>query len=432
MFFILISHAIARGWRKKLLAVITVALGTSLAVATLNIALDIGDKVNRELKSYGANILVTPQVESIPVQAEATNYNPLTEQNYLPEDELPKLKMIFWKNNIMGFAPYLSAVAETPGGERIDLVGTWFQKTLVIPTGETVTAGVKDIKSWWQIQGNWPDDATDTSVALVGQTLAQKLSLKPGDTLGMAIDSRNYTLKISGTLATGGEEDKQLLVPLAWLQDATSHRGKVSKLEVSALTMPKNDLARKAEKLGPDGLSRQEFDIWYCSPFVDSVAYQIEEAMPGAWARPIRQIAESEGAILTKVQMLMALLALAAAASSVLGISSLMGAAALERSREVGLLKAIGAYNSSVIWLFLAEACLIGATGGAIGMVAGFGLAKFVGQNVFGTGIAIQMMTIPAAFAIAIGVALLGSLSAARMVSRLQPARILVGGYTNG
>ncbi|MBI2849997.1 MAG: ABC transporter permease [Chloroflexi bacterium] len=242
----------------------------------------------------------------------------------------------------------------------------------------------------------------------------------------------NYALKVRGVVTAGGDEDKQVFVPLAWLQEAVGRQGKVSRLEVSALTMPKNDLARKAEELGPDALSRQEFETWYCSPFVDSVAYQIEEVIPGAWARPIRQVAESEGAILSKVQLLMALLALAATVSSVLGISSLMGAAALERSREVGLLKALGAYDSSVIWLFLAEACLIGVIGGAAGLIAGFGLAKFVGQNVFGTAISIKALTVPAGFAIAIGVTMLGSLSAARTVSRLQPARILVGSYTNG
>lgn len=429
MFLTMLSRSLVRGWRKKALAVLTVALGTSLAVATLNIAMDVGDKVNRELKSYGANILVTPQVENM--RLEGTEYNPLAEQSFLPEADLPKLKMIFWKHNILGFAPYLNAAGEVSGGSRVEIVGTWFRKTLVIPTGETVTAGVKDVKGWWQVEGNWPDDAGSNS-ALVGQALARQLSLIPGGTLDLMINNRRHSLVVSGVVAAGGDEDKQVIVPLAWLQEVTGRRGKVSRLEVSALTMPKNDLARRAEKLGPDALSPEDFETWYCSPFVDSVAYQIEEAIPGAWARPIRQVAESEGAILAKVQALMALLALAAAVSSVLGISSLMGAAALERSREVGLLKALGAYNSSVILLFLAEACLIGVIGGAAGLAAGLGLARFVGQNVFGTAIAIKMLTIPSAFAIATGVALAGSLMAVRMVSRLQPARILVGSYTNG
>lgn len=432
MFLTMISRSIVKGWRKKTLAVLMVALGVSLAVATLNIALDVGDKVNRELKSYGANILVTPQVENVALEAGKTDYNPLAELSYLSEDELPKLKMIFWKYNILGFAPYLSTKANMSTGEEVTIIGTWFQKTLIIPTGETITTGVRDIKPWWQVQGNWPEDTASNASALVGQVLAQKLSLKPGDTVQLYIDDRLYALRISGIVSAGGDEDNQVFVPIAWLQEVTGRQGKVSHLEVSALTIPKNELALKAERLGPDALSSAEFETWYCSPFADSVAYQIEETIPGSWARPIRQIAESEGAILAKVQALMALLALAAAVSSALGISSLMGSAALERSREVGLLKAVGAYNSSVIWLFLTEACFIGVIGGAIGMAAGFGLARFVGQSVFGTAIELNMLTVPAAFVMSIGVALFGSLSAARLVSRLQPAQILVGSCTNG
>ncbi|MBI2849998.1 MAG: ABC transporter permease [Chloroflexi bacterium] len=174
MFVTMVNRSLAKGWRKKALAVLTVALGTSLAVATLNIALDVGDKVNRELKSYGANILVTPQVENIPLDGVAIDYNPLSEQGYLPEADLPKLKMIFWKHNILGFAPYLNVRAETPAGDAVDIAGTWFQKTLIIPTGETVVTGVKDMKTWWQIEGNWPGDADARPSVLVGRTLAQK------------------------------------------------------------------------------------------------------------------------------------------------------------------------------------------------------------------------------------------------------------------
>lgn len=428
MFLRMMRRSVVKSWRKKALAVITVAIGTSLAVAMLNVSLDIGDKVNRELKGYGANILVSPEVEAIPLKLEGVDFDPLAGQSYLSEKELPHLKMIFWRNNILGFAPYLEARAEVSGGGRLPVIGTWFRKTLVIPTGETVTTGVRDIKSWWQVDGAWPDDETDDNAALVGQAVARRFSLEPGDTLRLAFPvagSRKHALKVSGIISAGGEEDEQVLVPLSWLQTATGLQGKVSQVEVSALTMPKNELGRKAEK-DPDSLSREEFETWYCSPYVDSVAYQIEEAIPGAWARPIRQIAESEGTILGKVQLLMALLALAAVAGSVLGISSLMGAAALERSKEVGLLKALGADNASVTWLFLAEAILIGVVGGAAGCAVGLGLARFMAESVFETGLEIKMLIIPAAFAISVGVALLGSLSAVRLVSRLEPSQILV------
>ncbi|MBI2852644.1 MAG: ABC transporter permease [Chloroflexi bacterium] len=427
MFLTMMKRSVSRGWRKKALAVLTVALGTSLAVATLNIAMDVGDKVNRELKSYGANILVTPQVEKL----EDGDFSPMGGgQSFLPEDRIPQLKMIFWKHNIIGFAPYLKSEAALPGGEKVIITGTWFRQLLVIPTGETVTTGVRDIKSWWQAEGDWPDFGTNE--AMVGEKLAGKLSLKPGDFLVIVLSGKKYELKIRGVLSSSGEEDEQVLVNLAWLQAATESKGKISSIEVSALTMPRNDLARKAELIGPDNLSRDEFETWYCSPFIDSVIYQIEEVIPGAWARPIRQITDSEGAILSRIQALMSLLSLAAAVISVLSISSLMGATALERSREIGLLKALGAHNSSVIRLFLVEACFIGVIGGIIGLWAGFGLGTFIGQSIFGTSISFKPLAIPAAFAVSAGVALLGSLSAARMISQLQPARILVGSLANG
>ncbi|TAK27573.1 MAG: ABC transporter permease [Chloroflexota bacterium] len=430
MFLLMVRRSVTKGWRKKALAVITVAIGTSLAVAMLNVSLDIGDKVDRELKSYGANIEVIPKVETIPLEIEGVDFSPIEGQGFLAEAELPKVKTIFWQNNILGFAPYLNARAEAPGEVRVPVIGTWFRKSVVIPTGETLTTGVSDIKSWWEVDGAWPDDEPGGAAAVVGQAVARRFSLKPGDSLSLSFLSqsdRDYAVRVSGILSAGGEEDKQVFVPLSWLQEVTMLPGKVSRVEVSALTMPKNALARKAEELGPDALSRQEFDTWYCSPYVDSVVYQLEEALPGARARAIRQIAESEGVVLGKVQFLMALLALAAVVSSALGISSLMGAAALERSQEIGLLKAVGAYDSSVTWLFLAEALLIGVIGGAVGCVVGLGLAAFIAQSVFAAAVEVKTLTIVAAFAISVSVTLLGILSVSRIVSRLQPSQILVG-----
>ncbi|MDE3076638.1 MAG: FtsX-like permease family protein, partial [Chloroflexota bacterium] len=139
------------------------------------------------------------------------------------------------------------------------------------------------------------------------------------------------------------------------------------------------------------------------------------------------QISESEGIILGKVELLMGLLAAAAVASSALSVSNLMGATALERSAEVGLLKALGASNASISWLFRAEAALIGVAGGAAGSALGVSLAALIARSVFGTGLEIKPLGLAAAFAIAVGVALAGSATATRMVSRLEPARILVG-----
>lgn len=429
----MVTRSLTRAWRKRLLSLIAVAAGTSLAVAMLNVSLQVGDRVNRELRSYGANIVVTPQAEEIPLDIPGADFDPLAGASYLSEEKLPQLKTIFWRNNIVAFAPYLEALAEAPGpagAGRVRVVGTWFRQSLVIPTGETVVTGVRDTKPWWRVEGAWPDDAAGNS-ALAGRDVARKLSLAPGDTLKLVFPGEGHregAIRVSGIVSAGGDEDGQVFVPLGWLQGITGLPEKVSRVEVSALTMPKNELGRKAETLGPDALGREEFDTWYCSPFVESVAYQIEEAIPGARARAVRQIAESEGAVLSKVQWLMALLALAAVVSSALSISSLMSASALERSREIALLKALGAYDSSVSWLFLAEAIAIGAAGGAAGLGVGLGLSGLIAGSVFGASLEIKALAVPAAFVVSVGVAVVGSLSAARTVSRVQPARVLSGG----
>ena len=76
MFWRMLKKSFSKGLKGKLLAVVTIAFGASLASSMLNISLDIGDKVNRELKTYGANILVEPRVETVPLNIGGVEYIP--------------------------------------------------------------------------------------------------------------------------------------------------------------------------------------------------------------------------------------------------------------------------------------------------------------------------------------------------------------------
>jgi len=160
------------------------------------------------------------------------------------------------------------------------------------------------------------------------------------------------------------------------------------------MTTPENDLARKAAE-NPKSLSQAEYDIWYCTAYVGSIAFQIEEVIPGSVARPVRQIAESEGKILDKTQLLMLLITVLSLLSSALGVSNLISANVMERSRELGLLKALGASNLAVSLLVLAELFAAGLVGGVAGYFAGLGFAQLIGETVFGSGIAVNLLVIP-------------------------------------
>ena len=89
MFFRMVIRALVRQWKKMLMIAFTIALGSSLATAMLNVMFDVGDKVNQELKTYGANIRVLPQNASI-----MSDMYGIENESFLREDELGKLKTI--------------------------------------------------------------------------------------------------------------------------------------------------------------------------------------------------------------------------------------------------------------------------------------------------------------------------------------------------
>ncbi len=107
MFVRLVYESFRRQKRRKLLAGAAITLGVTVATAMIAVATDIGDKINRELRTIGANLVVTPQEDSLDVEIGGVNLKPPTDGAFLEEADLPKIKGIFWHNNITGFAPML-------------------------------------------------------------------------------------------------------------------------------------------------------------------------------------------------------------------------------------------------------------------------------------------------------------------------------------
>ena len=107
MFLRIVKDSFARQTRRKLLTAVALALGTAVATATLSVALDVGDRLGREFRSLGANLLVTPQADTLPLEIGGVDYRPVDAGAYLQDADLGKLKTIFWRNNIIGFAPFL-------------------------------------------------------------------------------------------------------------------------------------------------------------------------------------------------------------------------------------------------------------------------------------------------------------------------------------
>src|ERR1700693_3853870 len=137
MFVRLVYESFRRQKRRKLLAGAAITLGVTVATAMIAVATDIGDKINRELRTIGANLVITPQEDSLDVEIGGVNLKPPTDGAFLSEADLPKIKGIFWHNNITGFAPMLPvtvAVEHDPKSHDVTLLGTDFAKPMSFGT----------------------------------------------------------------------------------------------------------------------------------------------------------------------------------------------------------------------------------------------------------------------------------------------------------
>jgi putative ABC transport system permease protein len=388
----------------------SVAVGTALAASLITLAFEIRGKVSKELRAFGANILVEPMVEGL---ADITG-----QKRYLREEDVLKVKTIFWRHNILGISPFLvtdEVISHSGNRKTVKLVGAWYEKELPIP-GEkkTFKTGISTVSPWWAIEGNWPE--SDNEVVL-GITLASEMGIMQGDDL----KAGDTLLHVTGIVDTGGPEDDQVFMELQSLQTLKGMQGKVSKVYVSALTTPMDEFAYK----DPDMMTSTEYEKWYCTGYVTSISKQVAEVFDGSSARPIWQVAETEGNVLGKLEILTYLLCIISLAASALGVSTTMIMSLLRRSEEIGLMKALGAARAKIVTIFLTEGFFIGLVGGILGYILSIAVSQYIGMHVFNTALQQRGFLMLIAIASAIFIALAGTVLPIKRALHIKPSIVL-------
>ncbi|KFF30747.1 ABC transporter permease [Bifidobacterium bombi] len=438
----MVLRSFSRQFKRRLLIAVTVCLSATVAVAMLGVVFDVGDKVNAELSTYGSNIMVQPKQSAVVSDLYGTGDDSASDGSqddptvFLKESDIPKIKTTFWAFNIIDFTPLLNVHADlADGGQQgttqrsIPVVGTWFNKKLHLPTGESTVAGIKTMRPWWKVKGSWPRDGKPE--ALVGKSLSRKENLDVGGvvTLHKTTASghrRALRVKITGIYDSGDDDSDNMYLPSDLVQRLSDLPDSVDKIEVKALTTPENDLARKAAR-NPAALSPEEWETWYCTAYPSSIAYQIEEAIPGAMAKQVRQVSALQGDVLNKTTAVMILMTVMSLIAAAVAVANLMASSINERSSELALLKAIGATDGAVSRLMLTETAVISLLGALVGAGLGSLLAQVVGHVVFGSGITMRPMVFVLVFVLLAVTILIASFSAIRSILKVRPAEVLHG-----
>jgi putative ABC transport system permease protein len=288
-------------------------------------------------------------------------------------------------SDVVASAPYVYIVArahDTP----IVVAGTWLDEA-------------RKLEPTWKLEGEAIASRGDATQCYVGRDVARQFDVAPGGQLELDYLGRSARLTIAGVVDAGGAEDSQVFVNLAVAQKLAGLEGQIQFVQLS--------VSGTAASIG-------------------GYAGRLANSLPGYDVRPIRQVTEAEGNLLSRTRLLIASMVVLILALTALCVLATMAALAMERRADVGLMKALGGTMSRIVGLFLAEVGVLGAAGGLIGCVAGVALAQWMGHRVFGTSITPRWEIFPLTIALMIAVAMMGALPLRRL-GKVKPAVILRG-----
>ena len=375
-----------RSSRGRLLVAL-VALTSAAAVlsALANVDLDVEKKLAQQFRALGANLVIAPpRVDQAPSSL-APSYSGAVSPALMPESVAAELE----KNRtpeIAALSPFLYVVVRSQNDHSVVLVGAWLDQ-------------MPKLNPSWQVEGNWVQRRDDLDRCVIGRNVARSLQVPTGGEITLSLPGRSARLGVAGIVEAGGPEDNQIFVNLPVAQSLAARSGKIELVQLSVT-----------------GTEKQ----------MAEVSRGLAAANPNLEVRPIRQIAAAEGQLLARIRLLILLMVLLILILTVMCLLATMAALAIERRADVGLMKALGGPISRIVAIFLAEAGLLGATGGIAGYLLGIGLTFWMGRRVFHASVSPRWEVFPLTVAVMVLASLAGAYPL-RWLGRVKPAEILRG-----
>ena len=355
-----------------LAALLAIVIGSTVLSGMLTIYLDIPRQLGREFRSYGANMVLVPAGESGLMSMDDVE----EAAEYLPQDKLVGVTPYRYESLSINRQPYTTA------GIRF--------------------AQVAKTSPYWQVDGTWPSAGNEI---MIGADIAGVTGITPGTQTrisGHTRDMKPFALDmtVTGVLRTGGTEESVIFIELSSLEKMMGTAGLVNLVEIS--------------------LEANQLEL-------QQAVDDIEANVGGVTARLVKRVASSEATVLGKLRALVFLVTAVVMGLTLICVATTMMTVVMERRKEIGLKKAIGAESGAIVGEFIAESAVLGVAGGLVGSICGFFFARLISMQVFGRSVSFDYVAVPAALVGAVVVAVLACLLPVRKAAGIEPAIVLRG-----
>lgn len=368
----MIMTSLARRRARMLTALLAIAMGATIISGLVTIYYDIPRQMGKEFRSYGANMLVIPT-------------NP---DKKITNEQLDEVKSLIPSAKLVGQAPYIYTNAKI-NEQPYMLAGTDLK-------------GAKENSPYWLIDGSWPEKPREV---LIGNEVSKALELKEGDKIiintpkvnGEGSIDTNFV--VSGVVTTGGKEEELIFMGID---------------DISQLVKDKNyDVVEYSVEAEQNELSK----------IVSNISQKDGSLTP----QMVKRVTASQDIVLNKLQALVFIVTIIVLFIMMICVSTTMMAVVTERRKEIGLKKALGATNSSVIVDFLGEGAFLGVFGGLLGVALGYIFANRVSISVFARKVSFLPLLVPMTIIVCIVITIVASLIPVSKTVDIDPALVLRG-----
>lgn len=383
MFLRMITASLVRRRSHMLVALLAIAVGATILSGLVTIYYDVPRQMGEQFRSYGANMIFTPSGAGKLTKAEIEQA-----KEKIQADQLVGIAPYRYENVTLNERPFMAAGTDFSGAEKTS--------------------------PYWRIDGAWPEKNGET---LVGKETAETMDLRVGDTVTLtyvdeaaatldeagrvqASDAEGTSFTVTGILDTGGNEEKYIFI---------------STEDMEALTKT------------TDTFDMAELSVSASQKELQSYVHSIDGSVDGLSPRLVKRVTQSENTVLSKLQALVLLVTVVVLLLTMICVATTMMAVVTERRREVGLRKALGASNRSIVCEFMGEGLLLGGVGGLLGSICGFIFAQAVSMNVFNSSIHFHWGLIPVTVIVSVLVTGLSCLLPVRSATDVDPALVLKG-----